>query len=443
MRAIPILLVDDDEIFRSVLTNELAHLGFKVADVEHAEAAEELLQHQSFAVALLDMQLPGKSGLEALHSFHECAPGMEVIILTAHGEIDSAVAAIQQGAYNYVTKPCSLGQLETLIREAANGSQFHASAVLSAEAPELQRLFPEFIGQSDGLLKVLSLLNQVAASDSIVLVQGESGVGKELAARAIHRLSPRSDHPFIVIDCTTLQESLLESELFGHERGAYTGASGLKHGLFEVADGGTVFMDEVGELSPTIQAKLLRVIEQSCFRRVGGTEMLQVDVRFVFATNRDLEQIVDQRLFRADLFYRINGFPISIPPLRERREDILALAHHFINTSSSASRKRLAPSTLRILERYEWPGNVRELEHVIRRALILCQEDEIAPDMLPSHLRAQQASLQVHGELRSLEQIELEYIQHVLDEVDGHRSRAAAILGISERTLYRKLRQLD
>ena len=445
MSAIPILLVDDDEEFRAVLTNELAHAGFKVTDVGTAEAAERLINRESFAVAVLDMQLPGKSGLEALQTFGQRVPDMEVIILTAYGDINGAVKAMRQGAFNYLTKPCSLDELEALIRDAARKSQLGAHLKPAKSTSRLQQLFPGFVGESEGFLRMLSLLEQVAASDSIVLVQGESGVGKELAARAVHRLSSRCDHPFVVIDCTTLQESLLESELFGHERGAYTSASGLKHGLFEVADGGTIFMDEIGELSSAIQAKLLRVIEQSSFRRVGGTQVLHVDVRFVFATNRDLQKLVDQNLFRSDLFYRLSGFPIQIPPLRERRADISLLARHFVNASKEPAQrqKQISDTAMRILKAYDWPGNVRELEHVVRRALILCHEEEITPDALPKHVQAHEPRLKADGQLRPLEAIETEYIQYVLEEAGGHRGKAAAILGISERTLYRKLIKLE
>lgn len=446
MNPISILFVDDDERYRSILSNELRQVGFDVTQVGSAEEAEEIVSEQSFDVALMDVRLPGMSGLEALHGLRERARGMEVIMLTAFGSIDDAVAAIREGAYNYMTKPCPIDQLETLIVKAHENLQLRVKHRALKQELARQDRFPEFVGCSEPFLEVLSLIERVAQNDSIILIQGESGVGKELAARAIHRRSHRSEEPFVVIDCTTLQESLLESELFGHEKGAYTGATSLKHGLFEVADGGTVFMDEVGELSLAIQAKLLRVIERSTFRRVGGTRTLSVDMRLIVATNRSLKELVEQKSFRADLFYRLSVFPIRIPPLRERRSDIPLLVQHFLEEPRYVDQQatHVSDPAMEILVEYDWPGNVRELENVIRRAFILCDDEVITPIMLPNNLHSFQPTyVDEDGNWLTLDEVQRHHIQQVLGAVEGHRAKAAHILGISERNLYRKLRMLQ
>jgi transcriptional regulator with PAS, ATPase and Fis domain len=291
------------------------------------------------------------------------------------------------------------------------------------------------------------MVQRVAETDSTVLIRGESGVGKELVARAVHRHSRRSRQPFVVVDCASLHENLLQSELFGHEKGAYTGAIRLKHGLFEVADRGTIFLDEIAELTPQLQVKLLRVLETGTFRRVGGTADIRVDVRVIAATNRSLESMMKEGQFREDLYYRLNVFSIHIPPLRERREDIPALVEHFITNSAIQQKRsvRISPDAMDVLARYGWPGNVRELENVIERALILCDGGVIEPQHLPMGVRLspQFGDDDNPREHLTLDEIERRYIKRVLEDCKGHRQRAAAILGISERNLYRKLKELD
>ena len=295
--------------------------------------------------------------------------------------------------------------------------------------------------------EMLTLLARVAETDSIVLIRGESGVGKELVARAVHRQSQRSRQPFVVVDCASLHENLLQSELFGHEKGAYTGAVRLKHGLFEVADHGTIFLDEIGEITPPLQVKLLRVIETGTFRRVGGTTDHKVDVRVIAATNRALESMMKEKTFREDLYYRLNVFSLSIPPLRERREDIPLLVGHFVRNSAIAPKRnvRVSPAAMEVLMRYLWPGNVRELENVIERALILCDAGVIESEHLPLGVRLEPSFRpeEEDGSLVTLEEVERRYVRRVLDECKGHRQKAAGILGISERNLYRKIKEFE
>jgi transcriptional regulator with PAS, ATPase and Fis domain len=294
---------------------------------------------------------------------------------------------------------------------------------------------------------MLKLLTRVAETDSTVLIRGESGVGKELVARAVHRQSPRSRQPFVVVDCAALHENLLQSELFGHEKGAYTGAVRLKHGLFEVADRGTIFLDEIGEVTPALQVKLLRVLESGAFRRVGGTADIKVDVRVITATNRALEVMMKEGTFREDLYYRLNVFSLHIPPLRERRDDIPPLVAHFVRSSSVVPKRnvRVGPEAMEVLQRYAWPGNVRELENVIERALILCDSGAIMPEHLPMGVRLEPSFRPESddGRLVTLEEVERRYIKRVLEACKGHRQKAATILGISERNLYRKLKEIE
>jgi DNA-binding NtrC family response regulator len=305
--------------------------------------------------------------------------------------------------------------------------------------------FKEFVGESKALRSVLEIISKVSQADSTVLIQGESGVGKELAARAIFGNSPRRRQPFIVVDCTSLQESLLQSELFGHERGAFTGAISRKHGLFEVADGGTLFMDEIGEISLPLQARILRVLDSGTFRRVGGVRDVRVDVRVICATNRDLYQMAQERKFRQDLYYRINVVSFTLPPLRERRGDIALLAGYFAENLPVARKRSVgfSPESLAVLQAYSWPGNVRELQNVVERALILAEGEKVTVDDLPGNLRqGQTTTTRLTAQRPTLVELEKTYISQLLEEYGGHRASVAEILGISERTLYRKIKEL-
>lgn len=440
---IDVLLVDDDDSFRVALSEEMEHGGFRVVSCPDGKAALREIVDRSFDVAIVDLNLPGLSGEELIRQLRALAPETEIIVLTGHGTVENAVRTLKDGAYDFLTKPCSLDELEAVARKA------HEKRELVRDNRLLQRelarhdQFREFVGESAELRSVLEIISKVSQTDSTVLIQGESGVGKELAARAIFRGSPRLKRPFIVVDCTSLQESLLQSELFGHERGAFTGAECRKHGLFEVADGGTLFLDEIGELSLPLQSRLLRVLDRGTFRRVGGVSDVKVDVRIICATNRDLRRMAEEGHFRQDLYYRINVVSFTLPPLRERRADIRGLAAYFARESPIARRRdiRFSPESLSVFEQYSWPGNVRELQNVVERALILAEGDEIKVGDLPGNLRELTPIDLFTASRPSLEQLETQYIERLLAEFDGHRGRVAEVLGISERTLYRKLKE--
>jgi DNA-binding NtrC family response regulator len=442
---INVLFVDDDDSFREVLADELRRSGFSTTAARDAESALLEIEDRVFDVAIVDLNLPGMSGEELVSQFRERAAAMEVIVLTGHATVDSAVRTLKDGAYDFLTKPCNLEELETVTRKAfEKRSLVRENRLLHRELERHDR-FKEFIGESKALRSVLEIVSRVSQTDSTVLIQGESGVGKELAARAIYRNSLRAGEPFIVVDCTSLQESLLQSELFGHERGAFTGAVARKHGLFEVADGGTLFLDEIGEISMPLQARILRVLDMGTFRRVGGVRDVKVDVRIICATNRNLYQMVQEQRFRRDLYYRVNVVSFTLPPLRDRPEDIPVLAKYFAEISPVARRRNIkfSPETLSVLRDYSWPGNVRELQNVIERALILVDGEELTVEDLPSSLRQGRSLVQqLTANRPSLAELEKTYITRLLEECGGHRARVAELLGISERTLYRKLKEL-
>jgi len=444
---IHVLFVDDDDSFRQVLTEELTRSGFLVAAARDAESALEELEKRASDVAVVDLNLPGMDGKELVAEMRERAPSTEIIVLTGNATVENAVQTLKHGAYDFISKPCSLDELEAVIRKAAEKRHLvRENRYLQRELARHDRL-REFVGESRALKSVLQVVEKLTQSDSTVLIEGESGVGKELAARAVHRTSSRSRQAIIVVDCTSLQESLLQSELFGHERGAFTGAIARKHGLFEIADGGTLFLDEIGEISLPLQARVLRVLDSGTFRRVGGVRDIHVDVRIICATNRDLQAMVGRGEFRKDLFYRINVVGFTLPPLRERREDIPILANYFASHSPMRRNRSVTflPETMAVLHAYDWPGNVRELQNVVERALILLNGDKIGVDDLPANLRQRATSvfLELTASQPRLEDLESAYIDRLLEEHGGHRDQVARILGISVRTLYRKLKKAD
>jgi two-component system response regulator AtoC len=440
-----VLMVDDEASFRQIVGRELRRVGYHVEEAGRVDEARRVLAQQSFHVVLLDVRLPDGSGLDLLQDIKQSLPATQVVILTAFGTVQEAIRAMKEGAFDFLAKPCKLGEIEAVIEKALEVQSLERGhAVLQRD---LERVQPSerIIGQTPAIREVLRLIERVAETDSTVLIRGESGVGKELVARALHRQSRRARQPFVVVDCASLHENLLQSELFGHEKGAYTGAVRLKHGLFEVADRGTIFLDEIGEVTPPLQVKLLRVLETGIFRRVGGTADVRVDVRVIAATNRALENMMQAGSFREDLYYRLNVFTVPIPPLRERREDIPLLVAHFIRNSAIVPKRNLEVSTeaMEVLVRYPWPGNARELANVIERALILCEGNRLLPENLPIGIRrsAPEGAVTNGGRRPTLEEAERRYILQVLDECGGHRQKAATILGISERNLYRKLKQ--
>jgi DNA-binding NtrC family response regulator len=442
-----VLLVDDDATFREVLSGELERLGFQVSGAGSGEEALRAVAKLEPQVVLLDLQLPDVSGLQVLERLRERCPASEVIMLTGHGSFDTAIQAIRMGAFDYVAKPCPLDELEVRIQRALERRSLQQRASLLERGLTPPDPASLFVGTSPAFRATLSLLERVAPSDSSVLVCGETGTGKEMAAKLVHARSARRERPFVVVDCAALQEELLQSELFGHERGAFTGADRAKPGLFEVANGGTIFLDEIGEVSPATQVKLLRVLDTGSFRHVGGTAEIHVDARVIAATNRDLAALVRQGRFREDLFYRLRTITVELPPLRERKGDVQLLADHFLarlNERYGFSRRTSAEAA-GLLQQYHWPGNVRELLHVLESAAIVCEGPEILPGHLPPAVRApalpslpEAASV---DPLPSLQDVERAHIERALRATGGHRGRAAKILGISERSLYRKIEE--
>ena len=445
MKPLPtILLVDDDDAFRGVMAMELGRAGFTVSGAASGGEALRAVAVEQPQVVLLDLSLPDMTGLQVLERLRTASPASEVIMLTGHGSIDTAIEAIRAGAFDYISKPCPLDELEVRLERALERHSLNRRATLLERGltpPDLGRVF---VGESPAFRRLADLIGRVAAADAAVLITGETGTGKEIVAKLVHARSPRREKPFVVVDCAALQESLLQSELFGHERGAFTGADRAKSGLFEVAHGGTIFLDEIGEVSLPTQVKLLRVLDTSTFRRVGGTSEIRVDVRLLAATNRDLPAMVRQGLFREDLFYRLSTISLHLPPLRERNGDVDMLARYFVDQLNERfdRRKRIGEAAFEMLRGHDWPGNVRELKHAIEAALVVCDGDEVRPEHLAAALRRPAAAPPPVGPLPTLEAIERDHIRRVLDAVHGHRGQAARTLGISERNLYRKLREM-
>ena len=437
-----ILIVDDDAAFRNVMAAELDRMDF---DVSTAGTAEEALRKAAATepeVVLLDLRLPGASGLDVLQAIRAKTPAADVIMLTGHGTIDTAMEAVRLGAFDYVSKPCPLDDLEVRIRRALERQSLKHRASLLERGLTPPDLGTEFIGRSPGFVQLMTLIERAGPSDSTMLVLGETGSGKEMVAKLLHARSNRRKRPFVTVECAALQENLLQSELFGHERGAFTGADRAKPGLFEVAHGGTLFLDEIGEVSLATQVKLLRVLDTSTFRHVGGTQEIRVDVRVIAATNRDLAGLVRQGLFREDLFYRLSTLTIRVPPLRERGADIDLLADHFVALFNQrfGVKRCLGHEARLLLRRHPWPGNVRELLHAIEAAIVVCDGPEILRTHLTTIVPTGLSALEGTAAVPTLRQTEREQIARALAATAGRRAAAARMLGISERNLYRKIR---
>jgi DNA-binding NtrC family response regulator len=444
--AASILLVDDDAPFRTVLAGELERHGFGVTTADCGTAAIREAAAREPEVVLLDLRLPDIDGLQVLTAIRDKSPASDIIVLTGHGSIDTAIESIRMGAFDYIAKPCPLDELEVRLQRALERQALRRRASLLERGLTPPDLGRELVGDSEEIRRAVAMVERVAPTSSTVLITGETGTGKELLAKLVHARSPRAARPFVVVECAALQETLLQSELFGHERGAFTGADRAKPGLFEVAHGGTIFLDEIGEISQATQVNLLRVLDTSTFRHIGGTTEIRVDVRVVAATNRDLSAMVRQGLFREDLYYRLRTIAIHIPPLRERRSDVARLAAHFaaLFNQRFGFRKTIAPATIEALQRQAWPGNVRELLHAIEAAMIVAPGLEVLPEHLPPGSRsgAPSAAAASAGEpLPTLAALERAHIEAVLRATDGRRGAAARILGISERNLYRKVRE--
>jgi len=443
-----ILIVDDEKTIRTSLTYFFKGKGYDVYEAADAEEATAKAKELQPDLIILDHNLPGKSGAEALEEIKLVHPGAAVIFLTAYGSISGAVDAIRGGAYDYLTKPVDMDSLEIAAARAVEVRKLKRENVLLKEL-QSHALKEGVIGNSPQVHKLLLMINLLAENpDTTVLIEGESGTGKEQAARSIHKGSARQDKPFVDINCASLSENLLESELFGHERGAFTDAKNMKRGLFEVADGGTLFLDEIGELSMSLQPKLLRVLETKTFRRVGGTRDITVDVRVIAATNKDLAGAVARKEFRDDLYYRLRVMPIDMPPLRERGSDVLVLARHFLSELKQAIKKDVAgisPDCEKHLLAYTWPGNVRELKNIIERAVIISHGPYITPEHLPRELTGATPSTPDVAPASepplTLEDAEKNHIFAVMEHAGGNQSLAARMLGISRSTLIIKLKK--
>ena len=435
-----ILVVDDDAVARQLLGEALKKDGYEFEIASGGAEAIALGRAKPFDVVLTDIKMGAVDGLAVLREFRQRSPETAIVLLTAFGSMDGAVEAIKQGAYDYLAKPFKKEDIKLVVKRSLEHSRLvRENARIREELRE--RKGAPLVGSSPAILEVYKLVARVASGRSTVLLEGESGTGKELMARAIHANSPRKDRAFVPVNCAALTETLLESELFGHDKGAFTGALATKRGLFEAADQGTLFLDEIGDISPALQVKLLRVIQEQEVRHVGGTASVKVDVRIVAATNRDLAQMVKDGKFREDLFYRLNVVRIVLPPLRARREDIPMLAHHFLCKASAANNRPVrgfVPETMALLERYHWPGNVRELENIIERTVSLAPGPLIMPDDLPEAIRKAEAAPAAGDDaLLSLDEVEKRHLSRVLKETGGNKVRAAKILGIDRRTLYR------
>ncbi len=437
-RQIRVLVADDERNLRELMVRELGRKGHEVDEVGDGDAALARLQEAGYDVMILDMKMPRKGGIEVLRELGALPEPPQVIVMTGFEEVAAAVEAMKLGAYDYLTKPTKIEELDIVIRKAAEkGQLLRDNQALRAHAPGGEPA-GGILTKSLAMQEALRIVERVAPTDSAVLILGESGTGKELVARALHERSTRSARPFVPIHCGAIPREVFESELFGHEKGSFTGAIGTKPGLVELADGGTLFLDEIGEMVPDSQVKLLRVLETGTFFRVGATRPRRVDVRLVAATNRDLAEAMKTGEFRQDLYYRINTITITLPPLRERREDVAFLATHFVAANAAYGVKRLSPRALAALEAYDWPGNVRELLHAIERAMILSKTDEIEPEDFPAEVLGAPAAPAASPGV-SLERMERQHIVATPRQVDGHRGKAAALLAIDPKTLYRKI----
>ncbi|MEP6570162.1 MAG: sigma-54 dependent transcriptional regulator [Acidobacteriota bacterium] len=467
-KAARILIAEDEVNLRLVLQKELERLGYRVQAAPDGEAALRKLEESNVDVLLCDINMPRIDGMEVLRRVHQRPNPPEVIMLTGQATVETAVEAMKLGAYDYLTKPYSITELDVRVKQAAEKRRLRVDNLRLREQLARQSGLPEIVSVSAAMTEAIRLVERVAPSEASVLITGESGTGKELIAHAIHRLSLRADGSFIDINCAAFQESLLESELFGYEAGAFSGAKGRKLGLIELADGGTLFLDEVTELPAQLQAKLLRAIETRTFFRVGGVRKVEVNVRIVAATNRNLESVVSNESFRSDLLYRINGFQIELAPLRDRREDIEPLARHLLADVGGTPAPELEPAALDALRAYSWPGNVRQLKNCLERAVILSNNGRITVAELPPEVvRPPVPAATFAGPISqpggavdfnagtssyapvpgsspsSLRDVERQQILSALEQTGWHRGKTAEILGISPSTLYRRLRDYN
>ncbi|MEJ2364195.1 MAG: sigma-54 dependent transcriptional regulator [Deltaproteobacteria bacterium] len=444
-KKIGVLVVDDEEVVRTGISRVLEKEVLSVHTAADGSEALEIMAKQTIHIVLLDIKMPGMDGIEVLEHIRATYPNTVVVMITGHPTIQSAIECTKLGAVDYLVKPFRVDELEALVlkaqREVSKDKEFETSFEEGETIDEV----PYIVGNSPAMREIFSKVRRAAPSDGTVLLTGESGTGKELVARAIHALSERADKEFVPVDCSALVESLLESELFGHVKGSFTGAFQTKHGLFELANHGTFFFDEISNLSLNIQAKLLRVIQEREFMKVGSQKRIKLDIRIIASSNRDLKEAIRDGSFREDLFYRLSVVPINLPPLRDRTGDVPLLVEHFLKLHSqkrNGRQRSVSKRALEMLSAYSWPGNVRELEHTIERILILEDCDVIEPEHLPAFISQRQGEFQVFSdESFSLEELEKRYIQFVLRQTKGRRQETARILGINRKTLAAKIKK--
>ena len=447
-----ILIVDDDANMRFFLEEATRKLGYEPHAVTDAESAIEEAGKKRYSLVLLDVRLPGMSGLDAIPLIREEDPDAMIIVITAHGTKALAIDAVRAGAYDYFTKPFKMDEMSVVVARALEKRKLQQDVRKLETKLRRQCSFDDIVGTSSAMQQVFELIQKVVETDVTVLVCGESGTGKELIAQAIHSHSARRDNPFVKLNCVAIPEGLLESELFGHEKGSFTGAVQRKSGKFELANDGTIFLDEIGDMSLATQAKILRVLQEKEFERVGGTETIGIDVRVIAATNKDLAQAVEQGEFREDLYFRLNVFSIVVPPLRERKEDIPLLVDAFLDHANDEMGRTVdgvSGEVMDLLQMYHWPGNVRELENCIYRAVVMADSDIVTPSCLPLYLQsiAESPKYTLPDEVESLDDtladVEKQIIVDTLHRTGGVQSKAAPLLGVSERSLWHRVKKLD
>ncbi len=441
-----VLVIDDEEAIRDAVSQVLRKEGYEVKVAKDGSEGLALFGSESFQVVFLDLKLPGVRGMDVLARIKEASPETPVIIITGYASIESAVEAMKRGSFDYLAKPFTPEEIRVVTAKALESRKVQMENIYLREELASRSQFDMVVGQSKLMRQVLDVVCRVSPTETTVLITGESGTGKELIAREIHRHSYRRNGPFVVVDCGALVETLFESELFGHVKGSFTGAHETKHGRFEVANGGTIFFDEVSNISLNVQAKLLRAIQEREVTKIGSSKPIKVDVRILAATNEDLAEAVQQKKFREDLFYRLSVVPVHVPPLRERKEDIPPLVEHFIHKYNKRAKKNIAgisPQALKALADYDWPGNIRELENTIERAVVLSKTNGLDIEDIMYHGISSVASIlaPIGGKYRTLEEIEKEYIRAVLRDQHSNKSRTASVLGIDRKTLWAKLKK--
>jgi len=446
-----ILIVDDDPEILEIIAGVLKEGGYVVDTASSGTGAIKHIDDEFYDLVVTDLKMPEVDGMMVLRHVVDRSPDTICIILTGYGTIDGAVEAIKTGAFDYITKPVKPGEILIVVEKALRYRYLERENILLRRQLRKKYRFENFVGDSEPIQKVFELIEKVSDTDSTVLITGESGTGKELIAKAIHYNSDRRDNPMVVINCGAIPEELLESELFGHEKGAFTGAHKSRIGRFELADGGTIFLDEIGDMSPNLQVKLLRVLQEQKFERVGSTRTIQTDIRIIAATNQDLIGAANNGTFREDLYYRLNVIPIEVPPLRERRSDILLLVDFFLkkfNEEKQKHTKGFTPETMDTLIQYDWPGNVRELENLVERVVILTNSDEIGLDDLPESVRedvraieSAETTIPKHGFDNAVEEYEKKLILKALDETNWVKAKAAKLLNMNRTTLIEKIKK--